>query len=70
MKPHQLFCYDEHERFGLAREALLKGQAEYSRPPCITSFDFSYIELIINFFIKTNYHNEEVNSTESSPLLS
>jgi hypothetical protein len=56
----------------LSREVLLKGKAQYGWPPC-TNQSISapfYIENIINLFYKTSYFNEEVNSTEPSPLVS
>ncbi len=50
------------------REALLKGKAQYSWPPCPNWFvsAYFYIENIIYLFYKTSYPNEEVNGTEHS----
>jgi hypothetical protein len=53
----------------LTREVLLKGKAWYSKPPfLLTSLDQLHFK--VNLFHKTNYHNEEVNYTEPSPIVS
>jgi hypothetical protein len=56
----------------LAREALLKGKAQYSGPPCPDYFRSAgfYIENIIYLCFKTSYLNEKVKCTEPSPPVS
>jgi hypothetical protein len=54
----------------LTTEALLKGKAQYRRPPCIGWFRSAIFDIVnvTFFFDKTSYHNEELNRTEPSSL--
>jgi len=59
----QTYCYS----YGYTKESLLKGKAQYSWPPAVTSTKFrstaSDTANIIYFLYKTSYLNEEVNRT-------
>ncbi len=52
-------------------EALQKGKAKYSWPPCANQFRSaaSYIENVIYIYYKTSRLNKEFNFTESFPLI-
>jgi hypothetical protein len=59
----------------LVKECLLKGKAQYSRPPCTNQFRFHGFDNanMISLYNKTSSikrRNEEVNCTVPSPLVS